>query len=499
MYMSDQYVSTLQEIHMVPEFFTEKIPDDRSIIVISDTHLGGVEGPETINRISNFLDTIHAGQVTVVCQGEESGEDHTPIPKHLLPPTKIILIGDILDLWNPRLQDRNYAFIDSLILFLKLRDIPSDIIYVTGNHDEDSGEPVYSYGAAPPDRTNPAYHIYSLFKGLHGKVESLKIAWTGEHILEISPRHYPASSTKGHVRGLNAGGIHYVFVHGQQFDKQQVTYTIGQAIGCRFDIIDSIEEILNCSIIREVRKSLWIQSFIGIYAILTILTFILPVFHMDIFATRASWLVGITVAGTFFAIFVKGIELFGFTKKDLPSSPLLFKVCLGLALCEIIFLGIGTWFFSYGILDILYKSGIFAFFFLLFIFIIPLLYGYLSTWMYSTFFSAKNYDVQGVYEDALKSEKYTYNAEVLIFGHTHISGTYPNTDEDITNMGPSYHGKPTLLINTGAWVRNIYGIDDSFAYIDTSGAALMKWNDATRQITCTKYFPKETIKRRSYF
>lgn len=483
---------------MDPEFFTEKIPKDKSIIVISDVHLGGGEGPETINRISNFLDSICTGHAVVVCQGEEPGEDQKPVTKHLLPPTKIILLGDILDLWNPRHQDRNYVFIDSLILFLKLREIPTDIIYVTGNHDEDIGDLVNSYGADLPAKTNPAYHIYSLFKGLHGKIESLKIAWTKEHILEISPRHYPATSTQGHVRGLNAGGIHYVFVHGQQFDKQQVTYSIGQAIGCRFDIIDSIQEILNCSIIKEVRKSFWIKSFIGIYAILTILTFILPLLHQDVITTGARWVVGGTVAVTVFAILVKGIGLFGFTKKDLPSSPLLFKACIGLVMSEIILIGIGAWLCSWGILDILYQIGIVVFFWLLFIFIVPLLYGYLSNWMYGTFFSAKNYDVQGVYEDALKSEKYTYNAEVMIFGHTHISGTYPNTDEDITKMGASFHGKPTLLINTGAWVRNEKGIDDSFAYIDTSGVALMKWNDTFRDITCTKYFSKETIKRRTY-
>ena len=47
-------------------------------------------------------------------------------------------MGDVLDLWNPRLQDRNYAFLDGLIFFLKLQKIQSDIIYITGNHDEDS-------------------------------------------------------------------------------------------------------------------------------------------------------------------------------------------------------------------------------------------------------------------------------------------------------------------------------------------------------------------------
>jgi hypothetical protein len=71
-----------------------------------------------------------------------------------------------------------------------LRDIPSDIFYVTGNHDEDIGEVVFSYGAQPPEKPNPAYNIYSLFKGRNGEIESLKIDWTKDHYFEISPRYY---------------------------------------------------------------------------------------------------------------------------------------------------------------------------------------------------------------------------------------------------------------------------------------------------------------------
>ena len=475
--------------------FAEKIPDDKSILVVSDVHLGGAEGPETINRMLHFLDKIQSGNAEVVCHPEQQDKNTPPVTKHLLPPTKIILLGDILDLWNPRHQDRNYAFLDGLIFFLKLQNIQSDIIYVTGNHDEDSGEPVYSYGIDTPDKSDKAYSIYSLFKGLHGKIESLKIAWNPDHILELSPRHYPATSTGGHVHGLNAGGVHYVFVHGQQFDKQQITYSISQAIGFRFDVIDSIQEILNCSIVQEVRKSLPIMSFIGFYAIINLLAIIIPLFSGDSVSTWVRWLVGVVFAISLFGISAKGVQTFGFVQKTLPSSPLLFKACLGICIGEIVLIGIGVYFLTSGVLDILYTIGMVVFLWLLFIFIIPIVYGFISNWMYSTFFSAKNYDVQSVYEDALKSEKYTYNAEVLIFGHTHIPGTYPNTEDDIRIQGRSADGKPTLLINTGAWVRNENGIDDSFAYIDNSGVALMKWNDASRNISCTKYFPKEIIKK----
>ncbi|MDD1728843.1 MAG: hypothetical protein LUQ50_07220, partial [Methanospirillum sp.] len=78
---------------MDPGDFTEKIPDDRSILVVSDVHLGGVEGPETINRMLNFLDKIESGTAKVVCHPEEHKDGSPPVTKTLLPPTKIILLG----------------------------------------------------------------------------------------------------------------------------------------------------------------------------------------------------------------------------------------------------------------------------------------------------------------------------------------------------------------------------------------------------------------------
>ncbi len=479
---------------MDPDIYSEVVPEGKSILVVSDLHLGGYEGQETAERFCNFLKTLKTGSVSVTCQSDIPKET---LIRNLLPPAKIILLGDILDLWNPRDQDRTYAFIDSLTVFLRLQEFSCDVIYVTGNHDEDMGEPVTSYGQNPPNPDNPAYSIYQLCKKKSGKIEALKIAWNDANILELSPRHYPATSKHGHVTGLNAGGIHYVFIHGQQFDAQQVTYTIGQAIGSRFDIIDSIEEILNCSIIREVRKSAWALSSITVFSLLVLGNMVSFFLHAGSWYALTTALTGFVVSFGFLILFGKGIQLFGIQNRDLPSSPLLFRLSAGFAGGEMILLLAGAYLNPVWLISLFHYAGLFIFFGLLFLFTIPILYGALSNWMYNTLFSAKNYNVKAVYENALKSEKYTYNAEVLIFGHTHIPGTYPETEDDIRQMGASWHGKPPLLINTGAWVRNIYGIDDSFAYIDSAGVGLMKWNDGPKKITCTKYFPKEIIKKRS--
>ncbi|MEN6395741.1 MAG: hypothetical protein ABFC78_04580, partial [Methanoregula sp.] len=130
---------------MGDEVIPEKIQDDRSIIVVSDLHLGSVEDPDTPTRFCTFLEKIQSADTPVsmppVTKSDSSTTTNT-CPQKLLPPAKIILLGDILELWDSRKQDRNSAFLDALMPFLKLRELSCDVIYVTGNHDEDLGEVV---------------------------------------------------------------------------------------------------------------------------------------------------------------------------------------------------------------------------------------------------------------------------------------------------------------------------------------------------------------------
>jgi UDP-2,3-diacylglucosamine pyrophosphatase LpxH len=486
---------------MRTEWYHEEVTEGKSIIVVSDLHLGGEEGQDTAKRFSNFIKRIKSGDIPVASSPETGGDaagHREGCPNRLLEPELIILLGDVLDLWNPRNQDRNNAFIDALVVFLQLQDFSGDVIYVTGNHDEDIGDIVQAYAASSPDTSNPAYRIYSLFKGTKEKVDSLKICWNGENFLEISPRHYPATTTGEYIKGLKAGGVHYVFVHGQQFDDQQVTYSIGKALGCRFDIIDTFQELFDCSFIRTVCDSSLYPVILG-FSVLSVLACIVS-FFMPWYGMGARAIVGSVVAIGFLVIFLSGIKIFGFNPEtnNLPSSSYLYKWCAVLAVVELVILAGAYQMISLSLFDYLCGLGFIIFLWLLFTFMIPKFFAGSKNFIYSHLFNAKYYDVTKVYLTALKSRFYTYNAEVMIFGHTHAAGTYPKTDEEVRNIKDDMAGKPTLLINTGCWVKNNeLKIEDCFAYIDNEGAALMEWDDTNGTIFCRNYFPAALIKNRS--
>ncbi len=253
-------------------FGLAKIPGDRSVIVVSDLHLGGGQDLDTAERFCKFLEYIRSGftSVPVYC--------HTcnmPVPdpektRWLHPPEKIILLGDFLDLWDPRDQDRNSAFLDALFPFLKLKDLDSDVVYVTGNHDEDVTELIASRDDAErasrerPDEKKISSLWSSRYKLLHStdeqgrtKAESIKFGWNGLRTFEICRRHYPDDDVEGGEEGLEIGNTRYAFLHGQQFDKEQITTTISEAAGNRFDPVDFLEDLASISASKESGSQVW--------------------------------------------------------------------------------------------------------------------------------------------------------------------------------------------------------------------------------------------------
>jgi UDP-2,3-diacylglucosamine pyrophosphatase LpxH len=98
------------------------------VIVVSDVHLGGEDS--NFREFWNFLDwltTLPADGKTLKCNATE-----LTIKK----PGTIVLLGDILELRDPRGDDRNYVAKDTLTPLSILNDLDCDIIYVIGNHDE---------------------------------------------------------------------------------------------------------------------------------------------------------------------------------------------------------------------------------------------------------------------------------------------------------------------------------------------------------------------------
>ena len=113
-------------------------------IVVSDVHLGGKEiFPDHHRAFCEFLAWIRdlppEGRTVQVPR-----DGGTISEKTIHPPTKIVLLGDVMEMWDPREQNRDFLTADLIEPFSILGHIDSDIVYVTGNHDADVAEIVSS-------------------------------------------------------------------------------------------------------------------------------------------------------------------------------------------------------------------------------------------------------------------------------------------------------------------------------------------------------------------
>jgi UDP-2,3-diacylglucosamine pyrophosphatase LpxH len=181
------------------------IDPEKSIIVVSDLHLGGNQGEKTSNDFSSFLEWLK-----LLC--DESNETKIKIKplssKKLKPPQMLILLGDILELWRPRPPLRSELFNDFFPLISKLLELPIPIVYVTGNHDRE----ICEFMGAFPDSPE----IKSKF------------------IIEAD--QFPCSKIPGQLineHGLKLGNKYeYTFLHGQQFDRKfKITHVFSEYPG----------------------------------------------------------------------------------------------------------------------------------------------------------------------------------------------------------------------------------------------------------------------------
>jgi UDP-2,3-diacylglucosamine pyrophosphatase LpxH len=520
-----------------------KIPEDRSVIVVSDLHLGGDEDPDTARRFCRFLEHLRKGQCEVSddCHGNREGwSGGTPGKKTLLPPEKIILLGDIMELWDSRKRDRNRAFLDLMLPLLKLRDMDCDVVYVTGNHDEDVAELLEStdrdkkelkdfriekrerWEASHPGKKRSKEcssaclevfrseeelipfldRIVGLYRkdasersdekkkkkyDIRKRPEVLKIEWRGKHKFEICSRHYPAhrlkdpdNVMKDGKSGLHVGDTEYAFVHGQQFDKQQITHSISQGIGGRFDPVDFFQDLASISVTQEIP----VETHVLVVLLAGILLKI---------AFSPDWNPFIPVIGAATAIvcaaaFLYGLLLFGVVKRGpdrVASAPLLTGICgagfIGFLLLIIAGLmnlpegapaaGIAVW----GIFGWLFVIPLIALLYILAVMTIPSLIAWSKRKVYNSLFNIRSKDSDFVIRKTFDPDTYKYTTKVLVYGHTHVADFEKPENTD----------KIRLLVNTGSWVNDKKNpVYDTFAYIDKDGVCCLIWNDDEEKIEC---------------
>ncbi|MHA1333193.1 MAG: metallophosphoesterase [Candidatus Odinarchaeia archaeon] len=175
-------------------------------MVVSDTHLGDADSlSDDFSSFLDFLKKLEAdGQYSI-----KLSDNKTVTIK---PPTDLILLGDIMELWTPRGGDYSSVKADADKVNIKLCNLNCNKIYVLGNHDEDFKKDMLDFLTDNVKSTElQAKTVQIKFKGK--KLIGEYLLPNGS-LIKITPDHYPESDTC-----IQVGNNRYFFLHGHQFDK----------------------------------------------------------------------------------------------------------------------------------------------------------------------------------------------------------------------------------------------------------------------------------------
>ena len=178
------------------------LDDSKSIIVIADTHLGSTgtvaSRPILLSRFLQWMKTLESQPYSVKMGKWGNGIQE----KALKPPEKLILLGDILELWDSTNHTLEAC---TRFLFNTLSETKCDKIYILGNHDDDLSEILW----------NEEFQLKSL--------KSVERDYPiGESYLKPISGLFPETSKpengKEELNVYKAGEENYLFLHGHEFD-----------------------------------------------------------------------------------------------------------------------------------------------------------------------------------------------------------------------------------------------------------------------------------------
>jgi len=221
--------------------------------IVSDVHLGSEECNN--NDFCNFLEWIcsPANQSKTI---KHKGKEIT-----IKNPFKLILLGDILELWDPKDGDRDNVAKESMRPLSLLSNICCDKIYVVGNHDDSLSE-------------------------LDTKIDSETME-NGTKF-DIYNKHYPEKNEEsGIASGIKIGNRSYFFLHGQQFDKEQaILKYVSKLIGQNWNPLGWFQILYN---IPSTKKHWTVNSFIFLGLFLGGEYFLLNMFRQSSFWNSSLW------------------------------------------------------------------------------------------------------------------------------------------------------------------------------------------------------------------
>ncbi|MEN6610574.1 MAG: hypothetical protein ABFC24_07020 [Methanoregulaceae archaeon] len=438
-----------------------------SIIIVSDIHLGGENSNnKKFCEFLRWINTFPTAPLKIRCPANGSGKTGEK-EISFTPLSKIILLGDILDLWDPKDQDRTNVVCQAIEPFSILHDMKCEKIYVTGNHDADIGEIARTGGA---------------------------FDWGDACRFTIYPRHYPetgenVSGTRRN-QGTEINKIRYIFLHGHQFDGEQVPYIISKIINTRFDPIGFLEDLANISM-NKLMKPLQTVLIFTVWVIFAMLLF--GPLNLSFLQETGAIIMLALAALALLACFPRARDVLSDRKPRVWERLLIEGIFLvpaiGLVvytLILVLFPGILPSFGSLFLPVIFYVLT-----FLLAISVIPKGFAWVKRAIYSLF-KAKDKTVKEVLEGGYVGFRDTLAADIVIFGHTHVAG-YGYQNADRWNI-PGFRNPKKLFVNTGCWVQEKDRPVNTFIYIDASGLYLLEWlNPGT--INCLFHFPREGVSR----
>jgi UDP-2,3-diacylglucosamine pyrophosphatase LpxH len=467
---------------------------DSRYIVVSDIHLGGKEVfPGHHRDFCAFLSWIRNlpsnGRPVPVRLG-----DGTMLEKTIYPPTKIVLLGDILEMWDPREQNRDYIMADLMEPVSILQQIDCDIVYITGNHDADVGEIVTStrYNQltsdircvkgdnilqipviegtrpAPPEDTSKNSSQESTAR--QTAPEGLAFPWgTRNRTFSVQPRHYFSSEKiNGKDSGIRIGHIRYAFLHGHQFDREQITYTLSEVFDRRFDPIDTLIDLATTTFSKKIP----FKTVLALFAC-WILLLVIAVW------SAASPLV--VPVGLLFGIVVLMQSVRWFVKSRKVVSEKKVSRCV-----EVIFGSLTLITFGLLVVGLVYPV-IFGFLFkvvfvllsiLMVISVVPRIITRSMRFAYDSFKTRDKTISEIVAQNYFSAGKYTLETDVIVFGHTHVADRYPKPEDLHSLPATMATNRLPFFVNTGCWVSGDAGVPcNTFATIDTDGIYLFQWLD----------------------
>jgi UDP-2,3-diacylglucosamine pyrophosphatase LpxH len=180
------------------------IEGSKSVIVVADTHLGVKDSVSSRPLIfSSFMEWVK-GLEEKPCSIKLGFWGEGRETKDLKQPQYLILLGDILELWDA--SDRSVDAC-SRFIFDSMAEMQSTKAYVLGNHDYDLVELIWQDPHGPKEPLKDIERNYPI-----GRSQL-------QFFDEVFPRQMKSNeSGRKHIRVLQAGNENYLFIHGHQFD-----------------------------------------------------------------------------------------------------------------------------------------------------------------------------------------------------------------------------------------------------------------------------------------